>query len=158
MNHYTSGLIAGLVATIVLSALMLMKTAMGMLPGLNAIAMLAGLANQYAGLPGTPLVGWVLHFLIGTLLWGLLFAWLGARIPGPSHVVRGIVFSIGAWVLMMIIPMPLAGAGLFGLKIGIAAPIATLVLHIIFGAVLGAVYGALVQRGHSHGHVAATSH
>lgn len=158
MNHYTSGLIAGLVATIVLSALMLMKTAMGMLPGLNAIAMLAGLANQYAGLPETPLVGWVLHFLIGTLLWGLLFAWLGARIPGPSHVVRGIVFSIGAWVLMMIIPMPLAGTGLFGLKIGIVAPIATLVLHIIFGAVLGAVYGALVQRGHSHGHVAATSH
>jgi len=156
MNHYTSGLIAGLMATIVLSVLMLIKTAMGMLPELSAIAMLAGLANQYAGLPGTPLVGWVLHFLIGTLLWGLLFAWLGTRIPGPSHIVRGIVFSVGAWVLMMIILMPLAGAGLFGLQMGIAAPVATLVLHIIFGAVLGAVYGALVHRG--HGGVAATSH
>lgn len=156
MNHYTSGLIAGLVATIVISVLMLIKTAMGMLPQLNAVAMLAGLANQYVGLPNTPLVGWVLHFLIGTLLWGLLFAWLGARIPGPSHIVRGIVFSVGTWVLMMIIPMPLAGAGLFGLQIGIAVPIATLVLHIIFGAVLGAVYGALLHR--VQGHAAVTSH
>jgi hypothetical protein len=36
------------------------------------------------------------------------------------------------------------GAGLFGMNMGIMAPIMTLVLHLIFGAVLGWVYGLLV--------------
>lgn len=156
MNHYGSGLVAGLAATIVLSILMVLKAAMGLMPQVNAIAMLAGMANQYAGLPGTAAIGWVLHFLIGTVLWGLLFAWLGGRIPGGSHTLRGIWFSVGAWVLMMILVMPLAGAGFFGLQMGIGAPVATLVLHIVFGAVLGWTYGMLMQR--THGHTAATSH
>lgn len=143
MNRYTSGLVAGLIATVVLSVLMLIKSAAGMLPGVNAIAMLANLGNQYLGLAPSPGLGWTLHFLIGTVLWGLLFAAIRPALPGGGDIGRGIVFSIGAWVLMMLIPMPLAGAGWFGLKIGIAAPIATLVLHIIFGAVLGAAYSRL---------------
>jgi MFS-type transporter involved in bile tolerance (Atg22 family) len=43
---------------------------------------------------------------------------------------------------MMIVFMPVAGHGFFGLSFGIAAPIATLVLHLVFGAVLGAVYAS----------------
>ncbi len=34
-----------------------------------------------------------------------------------------------------------AGAGFFGMKMGIMAPMMTLVLHIIFGAVMGLVCG-----------------
>jgi len=143
MNRYTSGLVAGLIATVVLSVLMLIKSAAGMLPGVNAISMLAGLGNQYLGLAPSPAIGWILHFLIGTVLWGLLYAALRPALPGGGDIGKGIVFSIGAWVLMMVIPMPLAGAGWFGLNIGIAAPVATLVLHIIFGAVLGATYARL---------------
>lgn len=156
MNQYAAGLLAGLAATIVLSVLMILKSVMGLMPQVNAIAMLAGMANQYAGLPGTAPVGWVLHFLIGTLLWGLLFAWLSRWIPGARHTVRGIWFSVGAWVLMMILAMPMGGAGFFGLQLGIGAPVATLVLHIVFGAVLGWTYGMLMQR--THGHAAAASH
>ena len=33
---------------------------------------------------------------------------------------------------MMFIPMPMSGEGLFGLKLGMMAPIITLVLHIIY--------------------------
>lgn len=146
MNRYAAGAVAGLAATVLLSALMLLKSSLGMLPQFNAIAMLAGMANQYAGLPATPMVGWVIHLLIGTLLWGLLFAWLEPRIPGGADTVRGILFSIGTWVLMMVIVMPLAGVGLFGLQTGLPVPVATLVLHIIFGVVLGATYGVLMHR------------
>jgi hypothetical protein len=35
--------------------------------------------------------------------------------------------------------MPMAGAWLFGMAMGLMAPVMTLVLHVIFGAVLGAV-------------------
>jgi hypothetical protein len=41
--------------------------------------------------------------------------------------------------------MPMAGAGLFGMKIGFMAPIMTRVLHAIFGAVLRFVYNKLPQ-------------
>ncbi|MEX0627252.1 MAG: hypothetical protein WD230_01325 [Cucumibacter sp.] len=51
---------------------------------------------------------------------------------------------------MMILPLPMAGAGFFGLNLGIGAPIATLVLHIIFGIVLGGTYGSLDQKRREH--------
>lgn len=56
------------------------------------------------------------------------------------------VFGVGAWLLMMVALMPMAGAGLFGLGLGIMAPVMTLVLHMIFGAVLGWTYGRLLGR------------
>jgi hypothetical protein len=36
--------------------------------------------------------------------------------------------------------MPMVGAGLFGMNLGIMAPMMTLILHIVFGAVLGTDY------------------
>jgi hypothetical protein len=42
---------------------------------------------------------------------------------------------------MMIVMMPMAGAGFFGSHLGMMAPVMTLVLHVIYGFVLGAVYG-----------------
>jgi len=51
-------------------------------------------------------------------------------------------FASGAWLVMMVMLMPMAGAGAFGLQLGLMAPVATLILHWIYGAVLGAVYGS----------------
>ncbi len=41
----------------------------------------------------------------------------------------------------------MAGAGLFGLKLGMIATVMTLILHLIWGAVLGYIYGKLTPRG-----------
>ena len=38
---------------------------------------------------------------------------------------------------------PAAGAGLFGYKIGIVAPVVMLAMHLIYGVVLGTTYGLL---------------
>lgn len=138
-----SGLIAGLVATIVLSALMILKAAMGLMPQVNAIRMLTHMGAVYVHTPAVPVMGWIAHFVIGTILWGLIFAASYRAWPGTAAIVKGIEFSIVAWLLMMLIVMPLAGAGLFGLRLGLPAPVATLVLHIIYGAVLGIVYAKL---------------
>jgi hypothetical protein len=54
---------------------------------------------------------------------------------------KGSFLAIGAWILMMVLLMPMAGAGFFGINFGAMAPFMTFVLHIIFGAVLGGVYG-----------------
>ncbi len=143
MNVYARSIIAGFAATVVLSALMLLKGSMGLMPQLNVIAMLAHMAGF-----GGPVLGWIAHFLIGTVLWGVLFALLYARLPGSEPVAKGMIFAVGAWLLMMIIVMPMAGAGFFGLKLGIMAPVMTLILHLIWGAVLGYVYKSLPGTEH----------
>ncbi|MEO6783472.1 MAG: DUF6789 family protein [Bradyrhizobium sp.] len=143
--NYGKGVLAGFVATIVLSAIMLMKQAMGVMPQLNPIEMITTMAGA-----STPLVGWIGHFVIGAILWGVIYAWLDPRLPGP-HWIRGMIFATGAWFIMMVIMMPMAGAGFFGanLGLGMKAPVATLMLHWIYGAVLGGVYHASTRRGSS---------
>ena len=143
MNIYLRAMIGGFVATVALSVLMLMKSMMGVMPGLDVIHMLTGMAHGMMGLPANPAVGWMLHFLIGTVLWGIGFALLYKSLPGDGPLFKGIVFGVLAWLLMMLIPMPMAGAGLFGMKMGMMAPVMTLVLHLIWGAVLGATFGGL---------------
>ena len=49
-------------------------------------------------------------------------------------------------MMMVVVLMPMAGGGLFGLKLGVSAPIMTLMLHLIFGAVFGAYYGHALAR------------
>lgn len=136
MARLGNGILAGFAATIVLSIFMMMKQMMGMMPEMDVIAMLTTMSGASA-----PLMGWLMHFMIGSIVWGGLFALFQDRIPGGSSIVRGVVFGAGAWLLMMIMVMPMAGAGFFGLQFGMAAPVMTLLLHIIFGATLGAVYG-----------------
>ena len=131
------GFIAGFAATVVLSALMIAKSMMGLMPELDVIAMLAEMTGT-----GSSAVGWIAHFVIGTLLWGGLYAAMADRLPGGPGVQSGVIFATGAWALMMIVVMPMAGAGFFGLALGIMAPVMTLVLHLIFGIVLGSVFVA----------------
>jgi len=96
-------------------------------------------------------LGWIGHFVLGTVAWGIIYAALQASLPG-APVVKGLIFGALAWLAMMIIFMPLAGDGLFALSLGPQAnglfalslgpqaTVATLVLHLIYGAVLGVAY------------------
>ena len=144
MTNLKAGLVAGCLATVVLSVLMIAKNMMGVMPGLDVIHMLSGMM----GMPTT--AGWAVHFMIGTIAWGGGFAVLYDHIPGGSALIKGIVFGIGAWLGMMILVMPMAGAGFFGVNLGIMAPMMTLILHIIFGAVLGLAYQSRSQMQPAH--------
>jgi len=138
MKYLLSGFVAGLVATVVLSVLMIAKSMMGVMPELDVIAMLSAMMGAPA------LVGWLAHFMIGTLAWGGGFALLYDVIPGKDATARGVAFGIAAWLGEMILVMPMAGAGVFGMSLGLMAPMMTLALHIVFGAVLGVTFRVLV--------------
>jgi len=90
---------------------------MGLVPQLNPFEILTKMAGG-----SMPAVGWVPHFLIGTVVWGSLFPIFDARVPAGSHWLNGILFGIGAWILMIFLVMPMAGAGLFGMALGIMVP------------------------------------
>ncbi len=146
------GLLAGLAATIVLSVLMVLKAQAGLLPQLDLPKMLAGMV----GSPDTPMLGWAVHFFIGIVLYGVAMAVLDARHPGQSSVAHALLIAFVGWLIMMIVLMPMAGAGWFGIHLGIMAAVMTLVLHLVFGAVLGWTYVRLMHPGHGeHAHGAA---
>ncbi len=139
MNQYVRGIVAGLIATIVLSILMYLKNMMGLMPDVDVIAMLAGKMG------GGAMMGWVGHFMIGAIVYGLAFAIIGGKLPGGSNVNRGIVLGVIGWLIMMVGLMPMMDGGMFGMSMpsGMMVPVATLMLHIIFGAVLGFAYNKL---------------
>ncbi|MBE0453227.1 MAG: hypothetical protein IBX58_06055 [Roseovarius sp.] len=141
MTNIVKGMLAGLSATIVLSLLMLMKGAMGLLPALDPIGMVATMMDVPMA------VAWGVHLMIGAIIWGGVFALLEPHLPGGARWLKGVVFGIGAWLIMMVTMMPMAGTGFFGMQLGMMAPVMTLVMHIVFGAVLGGVYAMLLRRG-----------
>lgn len=120
--------------------LMVAKAMMGIMPALDLPKMISGMM----GTPGIPLVGWAIHFMIGVVLYGAAIATVGARLPGNNHVVHGLILGVAGWLVMMVMLMPMVGTGLFGISLGMMAPIMTLMLHLIFGAVLGWVYGRAI--------------
>jgi hypothetical protein len=140
MNAIAKGILAGLTATAVLSVLMIIKSMMGIMPELDIMQMLSSMMGASSSIPG-----WMAHFAIGALGYGVAFVLLFDKLPGASLIVRGIALGVAGWLLMMVAVMPMAGAGLFGLRLGMPAPVLTLVLHVIFGAALGATYAKLVQ-------------
>ena len=113
--------------------MMIIKSMLELMPQMDVIAMLSGMLGV------STVTAWIVHFLIGTVGYGAAIM-LASRMLAKPAVVLGLILGVIGWLIMMIVMMPMAGKGLFGMHIGIMAPTMTLVLHLIFGAVLGWVY------------------
>ena len=85
-----------------MSVLMLIKTAMGVMPELDFVQMLSTMMGVSPGL------AWAVNFATGAM-WGLLSALSFEVIPGASAVVKGMVMGAGAWLMMMVMPMARRG-------------------------------------------------
>ena len=117
---------------------------MGLMPELDLPKMIAGMM----GAPDQPALGWAVHAMIGVVGYGVAVALTDSHLPGRSRVMHGVLIGFAGWLVMMIMLMPMAG--LFGMALGMMAPLMTLMLHLIFGAVLGWTYGRLL-RDDTHG-------
>ena len=137
MSNSMKGMLAGLVATLVLSGLLLFKGTMNLVPELSIISLLMSLGSI------TAVQAWMDHFIVGVVAWGLAFGAYDSLASRPAHWLKGIIFGVFAWVVMMVLFMPLAKAGVFGWKIGPMAAAVTMIYHLVYGAVLGTTYGLL---------------
>lgn len=140
MSNNLRGMIAGLVATLVLSGILLLKSNLGLWPELNIIRLLVNLGSIQV------VAAWMDHFIVGVVVWGLAFAILDMIWTSRAYWFKGLVFGVIAWLLMMVLFMPLAKAGWFGIKLGASAALVTLGIHVIYGLVLGVTYGLLTAR------------
>lgn len=139
MSNPARGASAGFVASLVLAGIFLFKSSYGVMPEVNVFRLLVNLGGGNLSSESA----WADHFIVGTLIWGLLFGITESLTSRPAPWLKGVIFGVLAWLVMMVTFMPLAGSGFFGVKIGPAAPVGMLILHVIFGAVLGATYGLL---------------
>lgn len=121
------GIVAGFVATFVLSVL------------LDPIELFA--PNF---LPASPPVGWVLHFFVGTVVWGIGFSVLHDYLRGSAWQ-RGLMFALGAWIVVISGAAVFILAGLLAMDLTPVMIVATLVVHVVYGVVLGLVYGFLLE-------------
>jgi hypothetical protein len=84
-------------------------------------------------------------FMVGGLVWALLYGLaFESRLSGSGWR-RGVLFALIPWLFSLVIFLPLVGGGLLGLSLG-AGPLpvlGNLILHAVYGAALGAIYGAV---------------
>jgi len=121
-----NGIVAGFIATFVMSALH------------EPVALVTAAVGLHAPL------GLLFHFFVGTLLWGGAFGIAHDWLSGPSWA-RGVLFGSATALVVMLGVAPLTGSGFLCLKLGVLAPIVVALFHLSYGAILGLVYGKLVD-------------
>ena len=167
-------LVAGLVATIVMSAMMKMATAAGLtqMPPMPLVtgAMLSGDRNTALKL------GSVIHYLLmGTVVFGIVYAGVFATV-GNASLLTGALIGLAHGVVVGAMAMPmmpamhprmgavaqpvgvgaataaahdtdevhLSAPGFFGVRWGAMTPVGLVVGHVVYGLVAALVYQALV--------------
>jgi hypothetical protein len=112
--------------------------------------------NALIDIAGTNLYAATIAFVIGGLVWGLLYGVVfEPRLRGPGWR-RGMSFALIPWLFSLLIFLPLVGGGVLGIGIG-AGPLpilGNLMLHAVYGAILGFVYSSgesVFDRPHHQG-------
>lgn len=141
MSRVFKGMIAGLSAATAVAVLEAVQMWAG--PWFVSFPRLLTVIMQTEGLAWT---GWAAHFAVGTFVLGPLFGLLCPRMPTDTPETKGIVFAVGAFVLMGLTVAPLAGIGMFGLRAGFLTFAWLIFTHAVFGAVMGNVYARMVGK------------
>ena len=129
---WMQAVIAGLIATAVMTAVGIFVAPMMGLPAMNPAEMLA------MQMGGALISGWTAHLMIGTIL-AVLYAGVAPIIPG-APAARGALYGVVPFLLAQIIVMPMMGMPRFSGSAAMA--VGSLIGHLVYGAVLGAVYGS----------------
>lgn len=159
MKNFNLGraIAAGLVGTLVMTAIMMMAPLMGM-PKMDIAAMLGSMLSSAPPAPGSSvwIIGLVMHFMIGTVVLPIGYAIVNGYLPTSSPLARGVVYGTLVYLMAQAVVMPMMGAGVFSQNLpqGTMMTMGSLLGHLIYGAVLGSIYG---QQGSERtvGHLSA---
>jgi hypothetical protein len=142
MNSLAASWTSGFIATVVVSVFMVLQSVTGIASEASFIGIITQFANERMVIPGSA-VGWGVHFFVGVVIYGLVFALVNYLMRTRTGVIKGVMLVLMFWVLMNIAFVPMLGYGLFGFKQGAAIFLVTLVMHIIYGLALGLSYDKL---------------
>ena len=123
---------AGIVGTLVMTAVGLWVAPMMGIPAMNPADMLAGQMG------GSLVMGWMGHLAIGIILAVIYAVVAASRLPGPPAM-RGALYSLAPWLLAQIAVMPMMGMPVFSGSMALAG--GSLIGHLVYGAVIGGIIG-----------------
>jgi hypothetical protein len=136
MSSIKSGFLSGFVATYVVVSMLAMNNALKSIPEVHVARTLADILGH----ADRPAVGWIVLMVAGVFVIGGLYAEFAHRLPLRKSLTKGLALGIVSWLLMMLVFMPLGGAGLFGLGRSPVVPLVTLVLNLVYWVVLAVMY------------------
>lgn len=148
-------ILGGFIATLVMTMMMYAAPMIGM-PKMDVAGMLGSMFNGGQPLEMTSGLWWMgmmIHFVNGTVVFALIYAYLlYGWLPGGPWL-RGLTWGLILWFLYQVMIMPVMGKGIFG--INTPAPmmmvLGSMMGHIVYGAILGAIAGEQAVR-HAYMH------
>ena len=133
MINIGKGIIAGLVASATVAGAVFVAAITSVIQAPDPVQAASGIMLTPTGL------SWVVHFAVGTFLWGPLLAVLSPILPSPFWF-KGLAFGMLAWLIMLLVTW----------AVDPSSPpqpdLPPILLHLLFGAVLGWMYGILLDR------------
>lgn len=133
-RRFWPGFGAGVLATIVMSIVMIAGTVSGISPMPKPIPVAIAAKILGMGLPKPALIalGATTHLVYGGVFGGLL-----ALITFPVTVRKGLLLGVVLWAGMQVAWLPFLGWGIFGTAVTPKIAGATLLLHLIYGGMVG---------------------
>jgi hypothetical protein len=94
-----------------------------------------------------PIAGMILHFLIGSVIFGLSYAFVLFRFLPGAPWLKGVLSGVIFWLGLQVVMMPMIGGGFFSSQMGgVKIVVAALIAHLVYGATLGGIAGGPVPK------------
>ena len=140
---------AGLCGSAAHFTLMFLKARAGLLPSFQPYEDLQHALGNLLGHSVHPWLTWLLSFLNGAVVLGLLFGRIYRFLPGRTGAVKGLTFGLLGWALMGLIFFPLLGRGLFAIDagLGLRPALFSLLMLLTYGVIIGVAFAAFDPKG-----------
>ena len=128
---------------------MFLKARAGLLPSFQPYEDLQHALGNLLGHSVHPWLTWLLSFLNGAVVLGLLFGRIYQFLPGRTGAVKGLTFGLLGWALMGLIFFPLLGRGLFAIDagLGLRPALFSLLMLLTYGVIIGVAFAAFDPKG-----------
>ena len=94
-----------------------------------------------------PIAGMIMHLLIGSVIFGLVYAFVFFRFLPGAPWLKGVLSGVIFWLGLQIVMMPMIGGGFFSSQMGgVKIVVAALIAHLVYGAALGGIAGGPLPK------------
>ena len=94
-----------------------------------------------------PIAGMIMHFLVGSVIFGLVYAFVLFRFLPGAPWQKGLLSGVIFWLGLEVVMMPMIGGGFFSSQMGgVRIVVAALIAHLVYGAALGGIAGGPVPK------------
>lgn len=135
-------ILGGSVATLVMTMIMYAAPTMGM-PKMDIAAMLGSMMSKTMPAPmsGPWLMGMMMHFINGTIIFPLIYTFLLFRILSGAPWLKGVTWGLILFLLAQVMAMPMMGMGFFSANApnAMMSVMGSLMGHIIYGGIFGGI-------------------